>query len=265
MFADSDVMPGKEWLREIVLPLANPDIVVTSGFRWLHATKGSVAELTHAYANIFIYVLFSCAFLLGGVGLWGGSMSIRRSDFEKLDVARKWATAVVDDMSLSQIVHKKRLKGIIVPVCIAHTDELFSSVKSGVKWFERQIMFLKVYFKHIWFFGGLPLAVSAITLIALLPLAIILSVSDSRTFFGSGGGAALAFYIGELATISLYPLLGSMPRFYRFLFFQPFLRITHLASYFSTLKTNTITWAGVKYRLKFFGDVTKVERPGDTR
>lgn len=262
VFADSDIRPGPQWLRELTRPLADPAVAVTTGFRWLHATKGSVAEWTHAYANIFIYIVFSCAFFLGGVGLWGGSMAIRREDFENLGVAKKWSTAVVDDLSLSQIVHKKRLKGVMVPSCIAHTDELLSSVKAGVVWFERQIMFLRVYFKHLWFFLALPTVVICFVIMLMLPFAFLSSLSEQKTFFGSGGGAALVFYFGELITVSLYPLLGSMPRFHRFLLLQPFIRATHVASYFGTCTTNSITWAGVRYRLKFFGDVKRVERPG---
>ncbi len=261
VFADSDIKPGSAWLGEIILPLADPDIAVTTGFRWLHATKGSVAEWTHAYANIFIYVVFSCAFFLGGVGLWGGSMAMRREDFEKLEVAKKWSAAVVDDLSLSQIVHKNRLRGVMVSSCMAHTDELLSTVKAGVRWFERQIMFLKVYFKHLWFFLGLPVVLVSFTLICMLPAALFFSLSGQKTFFSSGGGAALVFYLGELITVSLYPLLGSMPRFHRFLLFQPFIRATHAVSYFGTCTKNSITWAGVRYRLKFFGDVKRVERP----
>ena len=265
VFADSDIAPGKSWLREIILPLSDPRVVVTSGFRWLHAKKGSVAEWTHTYANIFIYVVFSCAFFVGGVGLWGGSMALRREDFEKLEVAKKWSAAVVDDMSLSQIVHKKRLKGVIVSSCMAHTDELFSSVKSGIAWFERQIMFLKVYFKHLWLFGALPVVIICAALLLLLPAALLFSLSETKTFFGSGGGAALVFYLGELITVSFYPLLGPMPRFHRFLLLQPFIRLTHAVSFTGTCMTNTITWSGVRYRLKFFGDVKSVERPEDLK
>lgn len=264
VFADSDIRPGPQWLRELVLPLGNKKITVTTGFRWLNATKGSVAEWTHAYANIFIYVSFSCAFFAGGVGLWGGSMAIRREDFEGIGVAEKWSGAVVDDLSLSQLVHKKRLKGVMVPSCIAHTDELLPSVKASVAWFERQIMFLKVYFKHLWLFMALPIVIASALCILALPAALLLSFSPARTFFGSGGGAALVFYIGELVTVSLYPLLGPMPRFHRFLMVQPFVRATHVVSYAGTWVTNTITWSGVRYRLKFFGDVKKVDRPSAT-
>jgi ceramide glucosyltransferase len=260
VFADADIQPGKQWLRELILPLGDPRIAVTSGFRWLRPTKGTVGEFTHAYANIFIYVLFNCASFFGGEGLWGGSMAIRRKDFELLGVAEKWTHAVVDDISLSRLIYKKRLKGIIVPLSFTHSDELFSSVKASIVWFERQIMYLKVYFKTLWLFAILPVLLVSVLLLFLLPVSIVKSLSTETTFFAAGGGAALVYYIGELLAVSLYPLLGSVPRFHRFLLFWPFMRCTQAVSYVNTLKTNTITWSGVRYRLKFFGDVHKVER-----
>ncbi len=259
VFADSDVRPGPGWLRELILPLGNEKTSVVSGFRWLHAKNGNIGEWMHAYANIFIYVTFSCAFFAGGVGLWGGSMAIRRRDFENLGVGAKWSRAVVDDLSLSQIIHKKRLKGILVPSCMAHSDELFHCVNDAVRWFERQIMFLRVYFKPVWFFAALPIVLSGTVLMCLLPIALVGHFHPGG-FFGSGGGAALVFYLGELLTVSFYPLMGPMPKFYRFLVFQPVLRALQAVSYFRTYTTDTITWAGVRYRLKFFGDVSKVDR-----
>ncbi len=261
VFADSDVHPLPKWLRELILPLGNAKTSVVTGFRWLHVKNGTPGEWMHAYANIFIYVTFSCAFFLGGIGLWGGSMAIRRREFENLRVAEKWSRAVVDDLSLSQLIHEKGLKGVLVPSCMAHSDDLFQNVNGALRWFERQIMFLKVYFKPIWVFIALPIVLAGAMLMALLPVAVLLGHFSVRGFFASGGGAALLFYFGELVTVSMYPLMGPMPKFHRFLILQPFLRTLQAVVYFRTYLTNTITWAGVRYRLNFFGDVSKVERP----
>ena len=73
----------------------------------------------------------------------------------------------------------------------------------------------------------------------------------------------MLFYAGEIATVLLYPLLGSMHSFRKFILYWPFLRLTHVMSYWLTLITNTITWAGIKYRISFNGDVAHIERPGD--
>ncbi|MDO5577388.1 MAG: glycosyltransferase family 2 protein, partial [Fibrobacter sp.] len=91
VFADSDIGPTGNWLRELVLPLSDEKITATSGFRWLHVKKGSMGELTHSYVNIFMYIMFCVACYFGGVGLWGGSMAIRKKDFDELGVAKKWS------------------------------------------------------------------------------------------------------------------------------------------------------------------------------
>ena len=263
VFADADIKPQPTWLRELILPLVDPKITATSGFRWLNVRKGTVGELAHAYVNIVIYVLFSAACFFGGVGLWGGSMAIRRKDFNDLGVAEKWSRAGVDDMSLSHLVLKARRKAIVVPHCVIQTDDLLQTVRGTVGWFERQIMYLKAYQKSLWFFIGFPVVIAGAVLTILLPVAGVGALLTNHTFFALGGGAALLYYIGELLTVALYPLLGSMRSFRKFVLFWPFLRLTHGASYGLTAFTNTITWAGIRYRLAFNGDVTDIRRPGD--
>jgi hypothetical protein len=60
--------------------------------------------------------------------------------------------------------------------------------------------------------------------------------------------------------VLLYPLMGPIPRFYKLFFLQPFLRFTHIVSYWNTMFARTIVWSGIRYTLNRAGDVTKVER-----
>ncbi|MFP4680999.1 MAG: glycosyltransferase [Chitinispirillaceae bacterium] len=263
VFADSDIKPGKNWLKEIVLPLVNPKVTVTTGFRWLLSNKGTIGELTHSYVNIFIYTCFCAACYFGGVGLWGGSMAIRRKDFEELGVAQKWSKAAVDDMSLSSVVLKQGRRAVVVPTCVTVTDDLLPTMKSTIVWFERQIMFLKAYQRKLWFFPTLPLALTAGIILMLFPFALFGSMVSGYTFWELGGGVALVFYLGHTFTALWYPLLGKMPYFHKFLLLQPLLRLTHVLSYFRTYLTRTITWAGIKYYLTINGDVDRIERPSE--
>ena len=261
VFADSDIKPAKHWMREIVLPLQDSKITVTTGFRWLLSAAGSAGELCHAYVNIFIYTCFCTVCHFGGVGLWGGTMAIRRKDFEELGVAKKWSRAAVDDMSLSALVLKNRRKAMVVPTCLTVTDDLLPTVSATVSWFERQIMYLKSYQKPLWFVS-LPIAVSAVALLCLLPIAAISAlITTPHSFWELGGGGALLFILGNTLTVLLYPALGKMPFFGRFLLLMPYLRITQAISYFKTWLTTTITWAGIKYKLESNGDVKTLTRP----
>jgi len=261
VFADADIKPGPSWLSELVLPLADERITVTSGFRWLLARKGTLAELAHSYVNIVIYVLFSAACYAGGVGLWGGSMAIRKKDFEVLGVAEKWSRAGVDDMSLSWLVLKARRKAVVVPPCVIQTDDLIQTVRGTINWFERQIMYLKAYQKTLWFFIGFPVAFIGMFLTLWLPCAICISLITDTSFIAAGGAAAVLFYVGELLTVALYPLLGATYSRFKFILYWPFLRFTQGVSFCMTGLTNTITWAGIRYRLAFNGDVLQIERP----
>lgn len=261
VFADADIKPQKEWLRELVLPLSDSRIKATSGFRWLHAKSGSVAELSHSYVNIFIYILFSVACFAGGVGLWGGSMAIRRKDFEALGVADKWVRASVDDMSLSYLLYKNRCKAVVVPSCIIQSDDLLQTYWGTADWFKRQIMYLKAYQKNLWLCCALPLATVAMILLLALPFSIVAALTTDYSFFAMGGGAALIFYLGGILIISLYPLLGKMHSFGKFVLFWPILRFVHVVSALLTALTNAIVWAGITYHLKQNGDVSRLERP----
>ncbi|MDR0330540.1 MAG: glycosyltransferase [Chitinispirillales bacterium] len=262
VFADSDIRPAKRWLREIVLPLQNDKVTVTTGFRWLTPAAGSVGELCHAYVNIFIYTCFCTASYVGGVGLWGGTMAIRRRDYEALGVEKTWSRAAVDDMSLSTLALKNKRKAVVVTECVTVTDDLLPTVAATVSWFERQIMYLKSYQHALWVFPALPMALLVGSLIALLPVAAIVSLLTGRSFWALGGGASISFILGHTAVALLYPALGKMPFFGRFLLLQPFLRLAQMVSYFKTWATKTITWAGIKYRLKRNGDVERLTRGG---
>jgi hypothetical protein len=188
-------------------------------------------------------------------------MAIKRKDFDELGVGEKWSKASVDDMSLSQVVMKSRRKAVVVPTCITQSDDLLTTVRSTVSWFERQIMYLKAYQRVLWMLITLPWSLLTVALIVLLPGALLISLSADRTFFGIGGGAALVFYIGSIITVLLYPLLGTMHGFSKFLIFQPFMRSTHAVSVLRTFLTTTITWAGIKYKVNSKGEVTQIRRP----
>jgi hypothetical protein len=122
-------------------------------------------------------------------------------------------------------------------------------------------MYLKAYQKALWVFPTFLLALFSGVLICLLPAAALGALCTKYTFWELGGGASIAFILGHTATALLYPALGKMPYFGRFLLLQPYLRMTHVISYFKTWLTKTITWAGIKYMLSFNGDVKTLRRP----
>lgn len=261
VFADADIGPGGNWLRELILPLSSERVAVTTGFRWLYVPKPTLGEMVHNQINIFIYMLLANASFLAKVGLWGGSMAIRRAEFERMKVAEVWGRTVVDDMSLSGLVMKSGKRSVVVPSAVTCTDDLIETVSGSVRWFERQIMFLKAHHRLIWFYMGVPLCLFALLLMVWLPIAALLSISPERTFFAVGGAAPFIFILGEMVVALLYPFMGQVPQLGRFALWLPFMRSALLTSYFRTHFTNVVTWAGIRYHMSTDGRVTRVERP----
>jgi cellulose synthase/poly-beta-1,6-N-acetylglucosamine synthase-like glycosyltransferase len=260
VFADADIGPGSLWLRELIAPLSREKITVTTGFRWLHMHNPGMAQLCHFYMNTFLYTLYCMASFSGGVGLWGGSMAIRARDFKALGVAERWSETVVDDSSLSQIVKQHHKKSVLVPTCITHSDDLIGRVGAAVRWFERQMMYLKAYQWELWLVA-MPMVVSAFMMMAWLPFATLLSRGSWSSFCALGGSAGLLLVAGKLAGDSFFFALGPTGGRIRFLLLQPACLFMFLISCLNTAFTNTVTWAGVRYTLDSKGRVKKLVRP----
>ncbi len=261
VFADADIGPRSGWLRELVLPLSDPRVVVTTGFRWLCTDRPGLAAMVHNSINILLYTLLTVASYAAEVGLWGGSMAMRRRDFDELGVAELWGSTVVDDISLSSRVAHSGRQAIMVPSCVTCTDDFLETVSGGVLWFERQIMFLKAYHRSLWMVGGGLLVFLGVVLTVWAPLAALLSISPRYSFLAMGGAASLLFIGGETVTARLlYPMLGEVHRRTRFAALQPFMRTTQMLSYLRTVFTDVVTWAGVRYHIDRKGVVKRVER-----
>lgn len=259
VFADSDIALRKNWLSELLRPLSDPQVTVTTGFRWLYSQNGTLGELSNVYQNILLLTLFTAASFFKDVGLWGGSMAIKKKDFDDLDVKAYWAQTVVDDMSLSRIIMKKNKKSVMVTSCITPTSDALSGIGPAIRWFERQVMFLKAYQKPQWYIA-LLLVLGSAFYYSYLPVALGRAFVQSKNFFQIGGVAPLIFLAGSFTASLLYPLLGPVPHFFRFMLLQPISLVGVCLAVLKTLFTNTVLWSSFKYKLNFKGEVVSVER-----
>ena len=80
VFADSDACAGPEWLGQLVAPLRKKHIGLASGYRWFVPKTNNLATLALSAMNAKVcQLLGNTRFNLA----WGGSMAVRRSDFER--------------------------------------------------------------------------------------------------------------------------------------------------------------------------------------
>src|SRR5262249_19860200 len=85
VFADSDMRPSRSWLTELVAPLGDQRVGATTGYRWyLPSNEGSNRAQSLASTLLSVWNASALALLGERSGFaWGGSMAIRRENFDK--------------------------------------------------------------------------------------------------------------------------------------------------------------------------------------
>ena len=151
VFADSDARPPRDWLAELVAPLSDKRIGATTGFRWYepsisqHNPAGSSASLLLSAWNS------SALALLGERSsfAWGGSMAIRRENFERLGVKKLWQGAASDDYVLTSAIREMGQRIKFVPQCLvaSHAGATFQSL---LEFTTRQMRITRVYAPRVW-------------------------------------------------------------------------------------------------------------------
>lgn len=119
-FADSDIAVSGRWLRHLVGPLKYDKTGVASGYRWFVPVKNNAPTLILSSMNARV------AQQLGNTRfnqVWGGSMAVRREDFQNWQMSRIWQRALSDDLSLSNASKRAGKKVIFCPGALAASYE----------------------------------------------------------------------------------------------------------------------------------------------
>jgi cellulose synthase/poly-beta-1,6-N-acetylglucosamine synthase-like glycosyltransferase len=192
---------------------------------------------------------------------WGGSTSIRRNVFERVDMRRQWQGKISDDFALTSAVKDADLRVVFVPQAV--TPSIGEcGLRDLLEFTTRQLKITRVYAPHLWltsFFGsGLFLSVmitaflmvvlsrsnNAAVWISLLAMLLVAVFSIGKAWMRLNAvRLVLTGYDAELrrqylSHIGLWPLAAA-------LFFYNSL----VASL-----SRRVTWRGIRYELKSPGE-----------
>ncbi|HSS21731.1 MAG TPA: glycosyltransferase family 2 protein [Pyrinomonadaceae bacterium] len=263
VFVDSDARPEANWLQSLVAPLSDPELGAATGYRWFVPERGGLASQLRSVWNA------SIASALGADKTknfcWGGSTAIRRSTFEKLQVAERWRGTVSDDFALTNVLHEANLPIHFVPAClVASVGDC--SFRELLEFTNRQLKITRVYAANLWqplligsflfcavFFGGMALLVARYlrhldftVLLIALPLIYLLGAAKAWIRLRAVG-LTLANYRKRLsmtAHLMLWPLASAL----------------YLYNALTAAFSQRINWRGTTYELKSATEAVIISR-----
>ncbi|MBO0859017.1 MAG: glycosyltransferase [Chloracidobacterium sp.] len=270
VFADSDMRPARNWLTELVAPLGDHRIGATTGYRWYQPLKeeGEGRNRGSGFASTLLSVWNASALALLGERsgfAWGGSMAIRRENFEKIGVKERWEGALSDDYALTSAVHEHGQRIKFAPQCLV-TSRLEATFKDLLEFTTRQMRITRVYSPRVW-----RLAFFSHTLFNLAFWGGLLWLGAScligRPSRSLGILLACIFLLGSI-TSSMRAVVaarllgpGCVGKWWAYLSFGPIVSLVYFYNVIASARITRIVWRGIGYDLISPSETVILHRP----
>ena len=141
VFADADIRPARDWLRQLVQPLADVTVGASTGFRWYVPLRGTFWSLVRSEWNgVSANVLFD-----GRRNYtWGGSSAIRCETLPRLQLQERWREVLSDDLVVTEAVRAAGLRIAYAPASLVPTVEE-AGRGACLEWCARQMTMATLY------------------------------------------------------------------------------------------------------------------------
>jgi ceramide glucosyltransferase len=267
VFADSDMLPARNWLAELVAPLGDRRVGATTGYRW-YLPSNEWRDPARSFASILLSVWNSSALALLGERsgfAWGGSTAILRENFDGIGVKDRWQGALSDDYALTSAIRERGQRIKFVPQClVASQSEV--TVKDLLEFTTRQMRITRIYSPSVWrlacfshglfnlaFWGGLLWLTAS--LVTGTPNRLLASLLAGVFLFGAVTGAMRAFVAARLLPA------GHGIKWMAYLSLGPIVSLVYLFNVIASARTTRVVWRGISYDMISPNETVILHRP----
>ncbi len=148
VFADSDAVPGSNWLAELVFPTGDRQTIgMTTGYRWLIPAADPQTSRVTVWSHLASLINSSVACIYRNrltSRAWGGAMAVRVSIAREGNLISRLQGALTDDYQFTQMCRDLGKRVWFVPRCLVATPVHFSS-GDFFNFARRQYLITRVY------------------------------------------------------------------------------------------------------------------------
>lgn len=210
---DSDAVPGKDWLANLVSPLSDPAVGASTSNQWFEprawSLGSSVRAVWHAGAIVPTAMLSNP---------WAGSFAMRQSDLTKSGLVDAWRTSIIDDGPVREGLQQLGKRIEFVPQNIVINREA-CRLDYCFRYVARMLTWSRLFESTFWITGIHALVTTTLqVLIVLWCMFEIVSIGNAASIQAALNGLAL-----PLAAVAVV-LFGQVLGYY--LVRQAILRVT---------------------------------------
>ena len=253
---DADTIAHPNWLRELVNPLKNRKIGLTTGNRWyVPGTQwGTMCRYLWNVAAVGQMHLYRIP--------WGGSLAIRTELVRQAKLLERWEQAFCEDTMLRQVLQEKNLQiESVASLMMVNREEC--TLPSFRRWVSRQLLNAKLYhpgWNAVLIYG---------TITCLIPT-IVISTGITALFTAQWTSAAI-LGVSLIAYLTLLLVLinvwqqavreklllrnESLPNlspvtFLQFVVAVPLTQLVCAIALWQAMLTRQVEWRGITYQVK---------------
>ncbi|MBV8850998.1 MAG: glycosyltransferase family 2 protein [Methylobacteriaceae bacterium] len=260
-FTDADTLPQPLWLPRLIAGIVNAGRPAVTGYRWMIPADDRLSSAALAAANASIATLLRVPYVANAC--WGGTMVMRRTTLERIDIRRYWDGALSDDLQMTRALRDHKVM-IFSPRQSLLPAPIAMDWRQAFAFGRRQYQLILTHDPDLWLLAALGTAIPAFSFVLAIVLLLQGSVFALCVLALAGVLGAVRTQLRRRIVTALWgrELTSGLAGFWTIdRWLRPLWWAFHTVCVFSAPGSRRISWAGVDYIVRSPQDIEVIRWP----